>query len=349
MGWISKSGPLSQSEMENNADIIISTMLSKGYDERTIAGLLGNFQHESSINPARYEEGGGGGYGIIQWTPQSVLIQHASNIGRSDWQNGDTQVEVIISEILGTSGNNEWYSSSGFIEPYYQSGATSDMIGLTGTQFLSNSMSWSPEKLAVAFMVCRERPSYDPSVNHVDRRKASASDWYDYIQNGSFCQFEPRLNDSGMRNNPYWYSENPFYQSGYGLPNCTAYAWGRAYELTKERPTLSIGNANEWFGYRSDGYERGFKAKLGAIICYDGGTFGTGHVGVVEQINDDGSIIISNSNYGAEYFITYHLGSDYSMAGVTFQGFIYLPVCSYVPPVTRRKTNIYKYLKKRWI
>ena len=38
--------------------------------------------------------------------------------------------------------------------------------------------------------------------------------------------FEPRLTSAGMRGNPYWYSRNPFYQAGYGLPNCTCYAWG---------------------------------------------------------------------------------------------------------------------------
>lgn len=36
--------------------------------------------------------------------------------------------------------------------------------------------------------------------------------------------FTPRLNSSGMLNNPKWYSENIFYQAGYGLPNCTCYA-----------------------------------------------------------------------------------------------------------------------------
>lgn len=37
--------------------------------------------------------------------------------------------------------------------------------------------------------------------------------------------FTPRLDSTGMLNNPKWYSENPFYQSGYGLPNCTCYSY----------------------------------------------------------------------------------------------------------------------------
>lgn len=37
--------------------------------------------------------------------------------------------------------------------------------------------------------------------------------------------YVPRLTDTGIRNNFHWYSDNPFYQSGYGMPNCTCYAW----------------------------------------------------------------------------------------------------------------------------
>ena len=38
--------------------------------------------------------------------------------------------------------------------------------------------------------------------------------------------YVPRLTSAGMRGNPYWYSRNPLYLAGYGLPNCTCYAWG---------------------------------------------------------------------------------------------------------------------------
>lgn len=345
MAWISKAGGLNQQEMENNADIVISTYQQMGYDNATIAAILGNMQNESSVNPGREEEGGGGGYGLVQWTPKSVLIEHCATLGLSPYTSGDVQLQVIPKEIQNVSGVAEWYSSAAFIEPYYNSGATSDMIGITGNQFLQNSMGWTPDKLAVLFMVCYERPSYDPNTNHYQKRMADALTWYDYIGGG--CVFTPRLTDSGMMNNPYWYSQNPFYLAGFGLPNCTCYAWGRAYEIMGKRPTLSLGNADQWFGYTPDGYSRGSTAKLGAIICYSGGSVGTGHVGVVEVINDDGTIVTSNSNYGAEYFITYNLPADYSMAGLTFQGFIYIP-CGGKPPFKRgNKMPWIYYLKRR--
>ena len=134
-------------------------------------------------------------------------------------------------------------------------------------------------------------------------------------------------------NDFHYYSANPFYQSGYGLPNCTCYAWGRFYELSGTRPTLSLGNGEDWFGY-ADGYARGQTPRLGAVICWRRGVAGdnsdgAGHVAIVEQINADGSIVTSNSAFGSTLFYTQTLTkeSGYTWnSAYTFQGFIYNPV-----------------------
>ena len=34
------------------------------------------------------------------------------------------------------------------------------------------------------------------------------------------------------------------------------------------RPNLSLGNGEDWWGYTQDGYERGQTPKLGATICF---------------------------------------------------------------------------------
>ena len=143
--------------------------------------------------------------------------------------------------------------------------------------------------------------------------------------------YTPRLNSDGMANNPYWYSNNPFYNAGYGLPNCTCYAWGRFWEIAggdpDKRPNLSTGNAEDWYNY-SDGYERGSTPKLGATLCLaDGPYSGVGHVCVVEEINQDGSIVCSNSAYSGPYFYltTLYPPNYLPEAGYVFQGFIYNP------------------------
>lgn len=135
-----------------------------------------------------------------------------------------------------------------------------------------------------------------------------------------------------------WYDDNIFYQSGYGMPNCTCYVWGRWYELLGEPPQLPTGDGNSWFssaqsaGVYETGAYPGSVPALGAIICtwYADG----GHVAVVEQINDDGSIVTSNSGWKSTYFWTETLypenGYLASWAatheGAYVQGFIYLPI-----------------------
>lgn len=101
----------------------------------------------------------------------------------SPYYDGDVQIQVIIAEILNYNGVEEWYTSSAFISNYYNSGATSDMIGITGQQFLDNSMNWNADKLAVLFMAGYERPSYDPNINHYQLRQQYALNWYNYIIN----------------------------------------------------------------------------------------------------------------------------------------------------------------------
>ena len=128
--------------------------------------------------------------GLVQWTPKSSLIQHASILGQSNYDDGDVQLYVIANEMTGNpSSILEWYSSQAFVSRYYNSGATSDMIGISGADFLANSMGWSADKLAVMFMVGYERPSYSPSVNHVDQRMANALYWFNYM--GGYIPPEP--------------------------------------------------------------------------------------------------------------------------------------------------------------
>lgn len=181
MPWIGRNSALTQSEMENNANIVINYYRSVGIEDNTIAAILGNMQAESSINPNRYEGGVGPGYGLVQWTPKSSLEEHASTLGYTPYTNGDNQLKIILAEVRNESGVAEWYTTSGFISNYYASGATADMVGITGEQFLTNSMGWSADKLAIMFMAGYERPSYNPDVNHYLIRQQYALTWLAYM------------------------------------------------------------------------------------------------------------------------------------------------------------------------
>ena len=132
------------------------------------------------------------------------------------------------------------------------------------------------------------------------------------------------------KNNKYYYEDNIFYKSGYGMPNCTCYAWGRFYELSGTRPKLCTANAENWYKY-NDGYERGKTPKLGAVIVWSKGKVGkssdgAGHVAVVEEIKKDGSIVCSNSAWkSTNFYLTTHK-KGYKKSGYNFEGFIYNPV-----------------------
>lgn len=179
--WISRDDYLSQAEMENNATIIINYYRNVGLEDRTIAAILGNMQAESTLSPILNERGGGGGYGLVQWTPKQDLIDACSTLGLSPYTSGDVQIQVVIQEITGPQSVRQWYTSQGFISNYYNSGATSDMIGISGDDFLHNTMGWTPEKLAVMFMAGYERPSYNPLINHYLQRQQYARNWLNFM------------------------------------------------------------------------------------------------------------------------------------------------------------------------
>lgn len=131
-------------------------------------------------------------------------------------------------------------------------------------------------------------------------------------------EYEPRL--TAPNGEPYYTRElNVYSQTGYGMPNCVAYVFGRVYEITGERPLIDKGNAGDWWfiNKRNDYYDYGSEPKLGAVACW------SNHVAVVEEIADDGAITVSESHWGGNYFNTAVYNDMYSHYGQTFYGYIY--------------------------
>ena len=98
------STSLKQSQMEVNAKYIYSYLSSEGWTLNAIAGILGNMQSESSINPGRWESDRVGGnpdshgYGLVQWTPYTKY---------TNWVSGDpSTMDNNISRILYEVDNN---------------------------------------------------------------------------------------------------------------------------------------------------------------------------------------------------------------------------------------------------
>ena len=140
--------------------------------------------------------------------------------------------------------------------------------------------------------------------------------------------FTPRLTAPSKKNKYYYSDDNVFHKYGYGMPNCTCYAWGRAYEILGEKPNLCIYDAAEWFSYNKKNkyYSYGNTPKLGAIACYTYKNGGSGHVAVVEKITED-TVYYSNSAWsGQEFYLTTSDFKDFTGGNKNwnFEGFIYI-------------------------
>lgn len=313
--WITRNGYLRQVEKENNAQLIWEFFRQHGWTLESVCGMLGNMEVESTLSPGVW--GGftpwgspsGKGYGLVQWTPYTRITNWLTAHGYP-LTSGPGQCSKIQEELDHPEIERTWHTAG---TPYT----------ITFKEFSQSNAS--PAQLAQVFLACYERPA-NPNQ---PQRSTLAMNWYSFLRGAPI--FEPRLNSNGMSGNSVWYSNNPFYQAGYGLPNCTCYVWGRWWEITGARPDkLSVHDGRDFYPEGvAAGIPHGSTPQLGAIACWEY-TPG-GHVAVVEQINSDGSIVISESGYGSWYFNTETLyPPDYtpswvkSLYGGYLQGFLYL-------------------------
>lgn len=164
MAWIVKVGVnayLTQSEMENNATEFYGYFNSKGFTIESVAGMLGNLQQESNINPGmKQTASASSGWGLIQWTPSSNLTDYATAYG-VDWATGEIQTQLMWDEIINGYGG-QWIPkpSLGY--------------GYTGAEF---SQLTDVAEACKAYLYERERAG----VTALDKRLTYASNWYKYL------------------------------------------------------------------------------------------------------------------------------------------------------------------------
>ena len=136
-----------------NAKQIYNFFHNRGWTRNAICGMLGNMFAESGIIADINERGGGGGYGLVQWTPKRHLTDWASQHGLN-YRTVDTQCRRIQWEL---ENNQQFYKSPEF--------------PITFKQFAKSTQSVS--YLAKAFVKNYERPR---SPNY-EKRAAYANEW----------------------------------------------------------------------------------------------------------------------------------------------------------------------------
>lgn len=117
---------------------------------------------------------------------------------------------------------------------------------------------------------------------------------------------------NNWRNLPEYTSRNPFPAKG---QNCTWYAHGRLLQLGYSKSALDtmLGNAGTWDERAGEGAFVSSSPKAGAIAVWEAGVNGAGsvgHVAVVEQVNADGTILISESNWANKAYNTRNISAN---------------------------------------
>lgn len=165
MAWIKGNRYLSESEMQNNSLLIKAYLVSKGWSLNAIAGMLGNMESESTINPGIWQslnEGNmSGGFGLVQWTPATNFTTWATSNGYAI-DDGEAQLKWIDEY---TTSFGQWIATESY--------------PITFEDFKTSSET--PEYLASAFLKNFERAG----VEVEEERRSQASKWYSYISNNS--------------------------------------------------------------------------------------------------------------------------------------------------------------------
>lgn len=158
MAWISGNRYLSISEMQNNADLIHYYFSAQGWTNNAIAGMLGNMQTESTINPGIWynlDAISKVSYGLVQWDPYTNYSDWAGE----GWEdNGPKEMERIIYEL---DNGLQWISTAAY--------------RMSFKEFSVSELS--PAYLAQAWLYNYERPG---SLDQ-PQRSTQATYWYEYI------------------------------------------------------------------------------------------------------------------------------------------------------------------------
>lgn len=156
--WVTPSTnrALTTSEMQNNAKCFYGYMKeTHGWSLNACAGVLGNMEVESTINPNRSEEGGGSGFGLVQWTPGSVVKTWLSSRGAALKDYGNMECDLI------NSGAG-YYSTLNYPD--------------TWDSFKKSTKSAS--YLAMCYLANFERPAN----SNQPIRGTYATKWYNYLK-----------------------------------------------------------------------------------------------------------------------------------------------------------------------
>ena len=144
------------SGISDTATAVWKFFTGKGYNKYATAGIMGNLQQESGMDPTRKQSGGGPGRGIAQWTVSEGrfkgLQSHAQSKGK-DWTDLQSQLEWIDLELGGKDS-----TTANILKKNYG--------GLSGLKNAS-STKWAVEAFEKSFERAG-KPMWEKRYNYAD-------------------------------------------------------------------------------------------------------------------------------------------------------------------------------------
>lgn len=161
--WITGNRYLSEEEMQNNTYVQWLDLYAKGWSLNAVAGLQGNENRESHINPGVWQNLDPSrpdlGYGLVQWTPSTNITGWLRANGY-ELDDGFGQDEALDQGIPA----GQWIPTSTWPLSYEEWKHT----------------DLSPEDAGAAFLYNFERPS--DTSEHEGQTRRDARKWYNYLQ-----------------------------------------------------------------------------------------------------------------------------------------------------------------------
>ena len=275
-----------------------------GYSEIATAAVMGNIEHESGFDPSKIESGNSIGFGLCQWSfgrrKQLEAYAASKGVSPSDIQ---TQIEFLLAELTPGGGANGY--------------ATDETSGKSSSKYDGTSYTrkdWTDsediDKATIAFMALFERPSYDSSINHIDRRRASAKEYYE--------QFKGKTAPSGVSGSSIPVSNGTSEQKlQYLFPNgkpttadqCKQYMQTITVPLTTKNGTKTSGNLTIHKALVQDVQEIFQAAQNGGFKIYEAMGYS------FRKMNNGGTGNLSHHSYGVA--IDINVTENYSHRGST--------------------------------
>lgn len=157
-------------EQTENAQKIFNYLTRQGVKPNPANAIIGNFQHESYLNPAQWELGYNKdpayGYGLGQWTPSTKITNDYPYPDRLD---GDNQLDFLMSD------SGQWSTRFVNMDTGYSSYYEVFVPIIPSLQDFFENNTDSVDDLALAWAVYWERPNNEHLAEQA--RKDYADHW----------------------------------------------------------------------------------------------------------------------------------------------------------------------------